>query len=847
LSDDVDAAATSTDGGLDAVEVARRGASMTFCAFCACFGVELFDRLPWIWSAIKIGCDGNSDRSHAERVDGLTILRTIVGRLPSTLHDSVSRLVPSVIQCCADSDASISELAVSCLADVVAAVPGAGMRDVVHRLVPLLSGVRGAEGEAGRSARRGASKALRAVVDRLGSSLIPYAAFLIVPVMMRMVDDDTVVRDASSGIFGVLVRLMPLEGGAPDDPEMSASMSAERADARAFLGQLLGTHPRSHYEMPVAIGDGVTLRKYQQECLDWLAFLNRYGLHGALCDDMGLGKTLMTLCIMAGDRVNLQAAAAAAESGAAPCPSLVVCPSTIAAHWVQECRRFFGDALNPVVLYAGPPRVRARIRSETAFEQAALVVTSYDVLSNDLPHFSHVRWNYLALDEGHVIKNPKTRVAKAARALSPAHRLVLTGTPIQNSVLELWSLFDFLMPGFLGTELSFKETYAKPILASRGDECTEADRERGLVATEALHRQVLPFVLRRLKDDVLSELPPKIMQDYYCNMTPLQVDLYEDFSRDVAQKGVEAVGGGGGEGGGGGGRASQGSGHVFKVLSYLRRLCSHPKLVLSPEHPEYARVTKELSDKGRSIDDIDSSAKMIGLRSILQECGVGDVAAAAGGHRVLIFAQLKQMLDLVETDLFRAHMPSVTYLRLDGSVAVASRQTIVTRFNADPTIDCLLLTTSVGGLGLNLVGADTVIFLEHDWNPTKDLQAMDRAHRMGQKRTVNVYRLITRGTLEEKIMGIQRFKTHIANTVVNRENSSLQSMNTETLLSLFQVDGDGADEDDGRKAAAGAGAGAGAGEGKGMKAALAGLGDLWEEKQYEDEYNMDSFLSGMRK
>jgi TATA-binding protein-associated factor len=835
-----------SSNNFDAVEVARRGASMTFCAFCTCFGESLFERLPWIWDAISTGCDEMSERSRAERVDGLTILRTIVGVLPSALHKNVSSLVPSVIQCCTDSDASLCELAVRCLADVIGAVPGPGMRDLIHRLVPLLSGVQGTESEVARNARRGASRALRAVVDRLGSSMIPYAAFLIVPVMMRMVDDDAVVRDAAAGVFGVLVRLMPLEGGAPDDPTMSAAMSAERSEARAFLGQLLGTHRRSHYEMPIPIGDCVTLRKYQQECLDWLAFLNRYGLHGALCDDMGLGKTLMTLCMMAGDRVNLARARegnAAGDGVISSCsgkipPSLVVCPSTIAAHWVQECQRFFPEALSPVVLYSGPPRVRARIREDEPFSEAALVVTSYDVLSNDLQYFAPIRWNYLSLDEGHVIKNPKTRVAKAVRLLSPAHRLVLTGTPIQNSVLELWSLFDFLMPGFLGNEQSFKETYAKPILASRGTECTENDREQGLVATETLHRQVLPFVLRRLKDDVLSELPPKIMQDYFCNMTSLQVRLYEDFSQDVTQKGVEAVGGDEDS------RKGEGS-HVFKVLSYLRRLCSHPKLVLTPDHPEYTAVTADLAAKGRSIDDIESSAKMIGLRNILRECGIGDTASvvggrASGGHRALIFAQLKQMLDLVETDLFRAHMPSVTYLRLDGSVAVANRQTIVTRFNADPTIDCLLLTTSVGGLGLNLVGADTVIFLEHDWNPTKDLQAMDRAHRMGQKRTVNVYRLITRGTLEEKIMGIQKFKTHIANTVVNRENSSLQSMNTETLLSLFQLDGDAGDDDDRGKPSFKNG------EGKGMKAALAGLGDLWEEKQYEDEYNMESFLSGMK-
>jgi TATA-binding protein-associated factor len=834
------------------VDIARRGAVMAFHAFCEQFADQLFEQLPSLWysiheSLVHSDLDHASEANLSNRTDAMILMRTIVAKVPKSLREKIASLLPAIVSCCSHPNSALRQSAALCLADVVSSIPGRGMHEVVYHMIPMLSESSGTS-DSDRLARRGAANALRAVVNRLGHILIPYAAFLIVPIMMRMVDDDDEVRDAAAGIFGSLVRIMPLEGGAPDDPEMSTAMAAERNDARAFLGQLLGTHPRQHYAMPVTIEGGIHLRKYQQDCLDWLYFLNRYGLHGALCDDMGLGKTLMTLCIIAGDLHSMrQRAHIDVQNGKPPravLPSLVVCPSTIAAHWVQECERFFSGSLVPVCLYSGTPKVRARLRTETSFEDAALVVTSYDVLSNDLQYFTNIRWNYVALDEGHVIKNPKTRVARAVRSLSPQHRLILTGTPIQNSVLELWSLFDFLMPGFLGTEHSFKETYAKPILASRGTECTESDREKGMVATEALHRQVLPFVLRRLKDDVLSELPPKIMQDYYCNMTPLQVELYEDFSQDIVHDGL-----GTGRGDNAGKAESDGvetkkrSSHIFQILSYLRRLCSHPKLVLTETHPEYLRLTSKLRSRGQSLDDISSSSKLIGLQSILSECGIGDIMSQgreSGGHRVLVFAQLKQMLDLVETDLFKIHMPQVTYLRLDGSVEVSKRQSIVTRFNNDPTIDVLLLTTSVGGLGLNLVGADTVIFLEHDWNPTKDLQAMDRAHRMGQKKTVNVYRLITRGTLEEKIMGIQRFKTHIANTVVNRENSSLQSMNTETLLSLFNLDdGDHVSEE---RTENGAGS-----TGKGLKAALSGLGDLWEESQYDNEYNIDSFLAGMNR
>lgn len=194
------------------------------------------------------------------------------------------------------------------------------------------------------------------------------------------------------------------------------------------------------------------------------------------------------------------------------------------------------------------------------------------------------------------------------------------------------------------------------------------------------------------------------------------------------------------------------------------------------------------------------------------------------------------MLDIIENDLFKKHMPGVTYLRLDGSIPPGQRHAVVTRFNSDPSIDVLLLTTQVGGLGLNLTGADTVIFVEHDWNPMKDLQAMDRAHRIGQKKVVNVYRLITRSTLEEKIMGLQKFKVQTANTVISGENSRLESMGTEQLLDLFS-------HKPGSAANGGAG---GARSGSGMKAILETLPDLWDQKQYEDEYDLTQFMTKLK-
>ncbi|CAI7860003.1 unnamed protein product [Closterium sp. NIES-54] len=312
----------------------------------------------------------------------------------------------------------------------------------------------------------------------------------------------------------------------------------------------------------------------------------------------------------------------------------------------------------------------------------------------------------------------------------------------------------------------------------------------------------MPFILRRTKEQVLSDLPPKIITDRYCQLSTLQRLLYADFSKSHASEevvtAVTAAGGGAEEGGG-----EQASTHVFQALQYLRKLCSHPLLVLDPSHPRHAAAltavgatgaVAEAGQRGGSssgagssggdgvgdVHDIVHAPKLVALRDILLECGIGgggegksggDVGgeASEGNHRVLVFAQLKSFLDIVEEDLFKKHMPGVSYLRIDGSVEPSRRFDLVKAFNSDPTIDVLLLTTHVGGLGLNLTAADTVVFLEHDWNPMRDLQ---------QKPA---------------------------------DSSSDAAV-------------------------------AAAGGGKGLKAVLTGLEDLWDESQYAEEYNLDNFL-----
>jgi TATA-binding protein-associated factor len=465
---------------------------------------------------------------------------------------------------------------------------------------------------------------------------------------------------------------------------------------------------------------------------------------------MGLGKTLQTICIIASDhhmRAEEFKKSASAESRRLP--SLIICPPTLSGHWQQEINQY--APFLTATCYIGNPAERARVKAQLGVTD--IVITSYDICRNDIEIISKLNWNYCVLDEGHIIKNSKAKLTQGVKRVVANHRLILSGTPIQNNVLELWSLFDFLMPGFLGTEKVFLDRFAKPIAASRNSKSNSKEQEAGALAIEALHKQVLPFLLRRLKEEVLDDLPPKIIQNYYCELSELQKKLYDDFAKKQSKQISNEVGS----------SDKQVKQHVFQALQYMRKLCNSPALVLNEKHPQYETVTRQLAKDKSSVRDPLHAPKVSALRDLLVDCGIGVDSVASVGelptepsaisqHRALIFCQLKEMCDIVENEVFKKMLPSVTFMRMDGSTDARKRQDIVTKFNGDPSIDCLLLTTHVGGLGLNLTGADTVIFVEHDWNPQKDMQAMDRAHRIGQKKVVNVYRLITRGTLEEKIM-----------------------------------------------------------------------------------------------
>ena len=421
----------------------------------------------------------------------------------------------------------------------------------------------------------------------------------------------------------------------------------------------------------------------------------------------------------------------------------------------------------------------------------------------------------------------------------------LKGTPIQNNVHEIWALFDFLLPNFLGSTSKFMNEFAKPILKGQSCQASAADTYQGMECLKLLHQQVLPFILRRVKSQVIQELPPKIIMDVPCSLSKQQSILYQQIlGRSGMKEALEIV-----DKSILGAQSDDydsniGGGHVFASLLQLRLICTHPLL-----HSLFSsRLVNE--DSNLSFARLESSGKLLALHDLLCHSGItepGTIAAdndescyqvfdadgsdddylqndnsytfsdntsvrVGSASKCLVFAQFTQSLDLIERLLFEPHMPTLRYLRLDGSIPENQRSAIVDQFNQDADIQVLILTTKAGGLGLNLTGevtlsfvlvtplcvhlsrifsslviagADKVIFLESDWNPFVDLQAMDRAHRIGQTKTVNVYRLVTTGTIEEKIMELQRRKMATSDAVVNSDNSTIYSNGTDKLLDIF--------------------------------------------------------------
>ncbi len=485
--------------------------------------------------------------------------------------------------------------------------------------------------------------------------------------------------------------------------------------------------------LPKALRGSITPRSYQLHGYNWLCFLEEYWLNGVLADDMGLGKTLQTLMAISRSR----------ERRTPRLPSLIVCPTSVVRNWKDEAEKFFSNVY--AVTYLGPEKARQRLLS-TDVLKADVVITSYGIASRDHEELNRVQWRYLVLDEAHYIKNPDAERTKALKTINARAKLALTGTPVQNRVEELWSLFDLLMPGFLGKRGRFLTQYGKVKI----EDDNVADTFR------PLRERVHPFIMRRLKSEVAKDLPPKLIIERPAELTPKQSVAYKlILGREDVQKMLKAVSEG---------RVQQAKLHILQAYAALRKICNHPGLL-----------------EGSGKLPVADSGKLASLHELLEEVEDGD-------HRALIFSQSTEMLNVIE-----AHLPDWghRYLRLDGSTPAAKRPELVAQYNGDPAIRCFLISTGAGGTGLNLTGADTVIFYDHDWNPANDRQAEDRAYRIGQTRQVTVYRLITTGTIEEKIIKRQAAKLALAEALVSVDEEGFKDISRDDLLELFRLDEQG--------------------------------------------------------
>ena len=478
-----------------------------------------------------------------------------------------------------------------------------------------------------------------------------------------------------------------------------------REAVRDGVLKAVGEEPwnEDEYEWDLGPGEKI-LRDYQRVGVDWMLKLASVGMGGILTDDMGLGKTLQTLTFLY------------AMGG----QSLVVCPSSLVSNWVDEAAKFFPEM--KALAIAGPQR--KKILKESG-EEADVLVTSYALLRQDKELWKNWGFTAVILDEAQNIKNPEAQVSKAAFLLSGEHRFALTGTPVENSVKDLWSIMNFVQPGYLGKRADFAERYEKPL--AKGDE--PALRAR-------LSRRLRPLLLRRLKTEVATELPEKIEQVRYVQLGKRQREIYEAILRESRQRVADSQGG-----------AKRMI--ALTALLRLRQACCDLRLT--------------------GLKEEEAGAKLNLLEELLAE-------AVEGGHRVLVFSQFVQFLQAMVPMLAERGWKSCY---LDGSTK--NRGEVVKRFQENDDIPVFLISLKAGGVGLNLTAADTVIHVDPWWNPAVEAQATDRAYRIGQERVVTSYKLIAKGTVEEKILSLQEKKRGLIESLVAGESGSAGISESEVM------------------------------------------------------------------
>lgn len=474
------------------------------------------------------------------------------------------------------------------------------------------------------------------------------------------------------------------------------------------------------YEVPGSLNN--TLREYQKFGFKWLKTLSSYGLGGILADDMGLGKTLQILAFLLSEKE---------EKGM--CPSIIIAPTSLVYNWLAEIDKFTPELKTLIV--AGKKEDRKESINTT--ENYDIIVTSYPLIRRDIDLYKDIDFRYCILDEAQHIKNPISQNAKSTKEINAHNYFALTGTPIENSLTELWSIFDFIMPGYLLNHNKFKKKYENPIIKNRNNR-----------ALTELSKHIRPFVLRRIKKDVLKELPEKIESRVIAEFTNDQKKIYLAYLQKIKGEIEEEINNKGFE---------RSHIKILAGLTRLRQICCHPAMFIENYNG--------------------SSGKLLLLEELINE-------SIDSGHRILLFSQFTSMLTIIKDML---HRNSIDYKYLDGSTDIRKRGELVREFNEGKG-DIFLISLKAGGTGLNLTGADTVIHFDPWWNPAVEEQATDRAYRIGQKNSVHVMKLITKGTIEEKIFKLQEKKKKLIESVIKPGETLISKLSEEEIKSIFDFD-----------------------------------------------------------
>ncbi|KAI4746437.1 hypothetical protein E4T50_03229 [Aureobasidium sp. EXF-12298] len=519
---------------------------------------------------------------------------------------------------------------------------------------------------------------------------------------------------------------------------------------------------------------------YQKTGVQWLWELYSQQVGGIIGDEMGLGKTVQIISFIAGLHYSKKVTK----------PILIVCPATVMKQWVNEFHRWWPPLRVSILHTSGSGMLDVRredkleddldnfdydgnlIKPSKSNKSAKrivdkvqrdghVLVTTYSGLQTYAEYLIPMEWEYCVLDEGHKIRNPNTAITIYSKEIRTHNRIILSGTPMQNNLTELWSLFDFVFPMRLGTLVSFKQQFETPIKQGGYANASNLQVETAMKCAETLKDTISPYLLQRFKVDVASDLPKKSERVLFCKLTKPQRDAYEYFLNSGDMTAILA-----------------GKRQALFGIDILRKICNHPDLT---EH-------KTLSIKpDYNYGNANKSGKMQVVKALLE-------IWKKNGHKTLLFAQHRIMLDILEK--FVGEMGGINYLRMDGNTSIKDRQTLVDKFNKNPDLHVFLLTTKVGGLGVNLTGADRVIIYDPDWNPSTDVQARERAWRLGQKREVEIYRLMTAGTIEEKIYHRQIFKQFLTNKILRdpKQRQTFQLRDLHDLFTLGEASADGQTE-----------------------------------------------------